>query len=132
MSRKRFPRLGAFESKLIREAFISSVLKLDLRRQKENPVMLLVEIGGILTTISFLISIFSAGEESPFFVGFISLWLWLTVLFSNFAEVSVRGTWKSQGSIPQAVQNQRSRQKAYRSIFQCSFHRSAFLRSPER
>ena len=67
MSRKRYPRLGAFEPKLIREALISSVLKLDLRRQIENPVMLLVEIGGILTTLSFLIGIFSATAESPFF-----------------------------------------------------------------
>jgi K+-transporting ATPase ATPase B chain len=63
MSRKRFPRLGAFEPKLIREALISSVLKLDLRQQKENPVMLLVEIGGILTTISSVIEI--ATQKSP-------------------------------------------------------------------
>ena len=98
MSRKRYPRLGAFEPKLIREALISSVLKLDLRRQIENPVMLLVEIGGILTTISFLIGIFSATAESPFFIGFVSLWLWLTVLFSNFAESLSEGRGKARAA----------------------------------
>ena len=67
MARKQSSRLGAFEPKLIREALISSVLKLDLRRQIENPVMFTVEIGGILTTISFLISIFFSTAESPFF-----------------------------------------------------------------
>jgi potassium-transporting ATPase ATP-binding subunit len=98
MSRKQSSRLGAFEPKLIREALISSVLKLDLRRQIENPVMLLVEIGGILTTISFLISFFSATTESPFFIGFVSFWLWLTVLFSNFAESLSEGRGKARAA----------------------------------
>ena len=98
MPRKQSSRLGAFESKLIREALISSVLKLDLRRQIENPVMLLVEIGGILTTISFIFSVFSAAAESPFFVGSISLWLWLTVLFSNFAESLSEGRGKARAA----------------------------------
>jgi K+-transporting ATPase ATPase B chain len=74
------------------------VLKLDLRRQIENPVMLLVEMGGILTTISFIFSIFSAAAESPFFVGSISLWLWLTVLFSNFAESLSEGRGKARAA----------------------------------
>jgi len=98
MSRKRYPQLGAFEPKLIRESLISSVLKLDLRRQKENPVMLLVEIGGILTTISFLVSFFSATAESSFFIGFVSFWLWLTVLFSNFAESLSEGRGKARAA----------------------------------
>lgn len=98
MARKRYPRLGAFEPKLIREALISAVLKLDLRRQIGNPVMLFVEIGGILTTLSFLISIFSATGESSFFTGFVSLWLWLTVLFSNFAESLSEGRGKARAA----------------------------------
>lgn len=98
MSRKRYPRLGAFEPKLIREALISSLLKLDLRKQKGNPVMLLVEIGGILTTLSFLIGVFSATARSSFFTGFVSLWLWMTVLFSNFAESLSEGRGKARAA----------------------------------
>lgn len=98
MARKRFTQLGAFEPKLIREALISSVLKLDLRRQIENPVMFTVEIGGILTTISFLISIFFSTTESAFFTGSISLCLWLTVLFSNFAESLSEGRGKARAA----------------------------------
>ena len=98
MSRKRYPRLGAFEPKLIREALISSLLKLDLRKQKGNPVMLLVEIGGILTTLSFLIGVFSATAKSSFFTGFVSLWLWMTVLFSNFAESLSEGRGKARAA----------------------------------
>ncbi|HEY3361394.1 MAG TPA: potassium-transporting ATPase subunit KdpB [Methanosarcina sp.] len=96
MSRKRFPRLGAFEPKLIRKALVSSVLKLDLRQQKENPVMLLVEIGGILTTISSVIEI--ATQRSAFFTVFVSFWLWLTVLFSNFAEALSEGRGKARAA----------------------------------
>ncbi len=98
MPRKRYPQLGAFESKLLREALISSVLKLDLRRQVGNPVMLLVEIGGILTTISFVIGIFSATPGSSFFTGFVSFWLWLTVIFSNFAESLSEGRGKARAA----------------------------------
>lgn len=98
MARKRFQQLGAFEPKLLREALISSVLKLDLRRQIENPVMFTVEIGGILTTISFLISSFFSTAESAFFTGSISLWLWLTVLFSNFAESLSEGRGKARAA----------------------------------
>jgi K+-transporting ATPase ATPase B chain len=98
MARKQFSRIGAFEPKLIREALISSVLKLDLRRQIENPVMFTVEIGSILTTISFFISFFSSTSESSFFIGFVSMWLWLTVLFSNFAESLSEGRGKARAA----------------------------------
>ena len=98
MPRTQSSHLGAFDSKLIREALISSVLKLNLRQQIENPVMFTVEIGSILTTISFLISFFSATTESSFFIGFISLWLWLTVLFSNFAEALSEGRGKARAA----------------------------------
>ncbi len=98
MPRKRYPSLGAFESKLLREALISAVLKLDLRQQAGNPVMLLVEIGGILTTISFIISLFSATARTSFFTGFVSFWLWLTVLFSNFAESVSEGRGKARAA----------------------------------
>jgi K+-transporting ATPase ATPase B chain len=60
--------------------------------------MLLVEIGGILTTISFLVSFFSATAESSFFIGFVSFWLWLTVLFSNFAESLSEGRGKARAA----------------------------------
>jgi K+-transporting ATPase ATPase B chain len=98
MARKRFPQLGAFEPKLIHEALISSVLKLNLRRQIENPVMFTVEVGGILTTISFLLSLLFSTAESSFFTGSISLWLWLTVLFSNFAESLSEGRGKARAA----------------------------------
>jgi K+-transporting ATPase ATPase B chain len=63
-----------------------------------NPVMLLVEIGGILTTIGFVIGIFSTASRSSFFTGFVSFWLWLTVIFSNFAESLSEGRGKARAA----------------------------------
>jgi len=98
MARKQSSRISVFEPTLLREALISSFLKLDLRKQIENPVMFTVEVGSILTTIAFIISVFSATSESPFFIGFISFWLWLTVLFSNFAEAVAEGRGKARAA----------------------------------
>jgi K+-transporting ATPase ATPase B chain len=63
-----------------------------------NPVMLLVEIGGILTTIGFVTGIFSTTSRSSFFTGFVSFWLWLTVIFSNFAESLSEGRGKARAA----------------------------------
>ncbi|MDD1677554.1 MAG: potassium-transporting ATPase subunit KdpB [Methanomicrobiales archaeon] len=98
MARKRYPKFRTFEPSLVRSAVWEAVKKLDVRRQKENPVMLLVEIGGVLTTVSFFLSVFSPTTEPPLFTGLISLWLWLTVLFSNFAESLSEGRGKARAA----------------------------------
>lgn len=98
MARKRYPRFRTFEPGLLREAGIDAIKKLDLRRQKANPVMLLVELGSILTTVSFFIGILVPTPEPPLFTGLISLWLWLTVLFSNFAESLSEGRGKARAA----------------------------------
>ncbi|MDD1673163.1 MAG: potassium-transporting ATPase subunit KdpB, partial [Methanomicrobiales archaeon] len=87
-----------FEPRLLQEAALDAVKKLDLRRQKNNPVMLTVEIGGILTTLSFAAGLIFSAAEPPLFTGLISMWLWLTVLFSNFAESVSEGRGKAQAA----------------------------------
>lgn len=97
MVRKRVTPVTAFDPALLQEASWDAIRKLDLRRQIENPVMLSVEIGGILTTLAFLYEIFVIAGESALFTGMVSAWLWLTVIFSNFAEslAEVRGKARS-------------------------------------
>lgn len=71
--------------------------KLDPRWLIKNPVMFTVEIGSAFTTLLFLHSAFSgAGEASAGFILAISLWLWFTVLFGNFAEAMAEGRGKAQ------------------------------------
>jgi K+-transporting ATPase ATPase B chain len=98
VARKRYPDVRALEPGLLTQALLDSLRKLDLRRQKENPVMLLVELGGILTTAVFLAGLAGRSGEPPLFTGLISLWLWLTVLFSNFAESISEGRGRARAA----------------------------------
>ena len=85
-----------FESKIIRRALIDSLVKLNPKNQFRNPVMFVVEVGSILTTLLFVHALFVPGPESPGFILGISFWLWATVLFANFAESVAEGRGKAQ------------------------------------
>lgn len=77
-------------------AFLNSFVKLDPRRMVKNPVMLIVEIGSVMTTGLWVQALFGSGEASPGFIGTISVWLWFTVLFANFSEALAEGRGKAQ------------------------------------
>jgi K+-transporting ATPase ATPase B chain len=85
-----------FEFTLIRQALRDSFSKLSVRHQVKNPVMLVVFMGSVLTTLLFLQALIGQGEASPGFILGISLWLWFTVLFANFAEAMAEGRGKAQ------------------------------------
>ncbi|HLI20348.1 MAG TPA: HAD-IC family P-type ATPase, partial [Stellaceae bacterium] len=92
--------LSLFESKLIVPAIKASLVKLDPRTLVKNPVMFCVEIVSVLTTIFFIRDlIFGTGTvvgTNALFSGQITLWLWFTVLFANFAEAVAEGRGKAQ------------------------------------
>ena len=85
-----------FDSALVRTAIVSSFQKLDPRLQIRNPVMFIVFIGSILTTVLYVQAVVGKGETSAGFILAISLWLWFTVLFANFAEAMAEGRGKAQ------------------------------------
>jgi hypothetical protein len=95
MSRKQ---LALLEPSLVRQALLDAVKKLSPRVQWHNPVMFIVWIGSVLTT---LLAIAMAGGElagNALFTAAISLWLWFTVLFANFAEALAEGRSKAQAN----------------------------------
>ena len=85
-----------FNSAITRRAIVESFKKLDPRIQFRNPVMFVVYIGSILTNGLFIQALFGHGEASTGFILAISLWLWFTVLFANFAEAMAEGRGKAQ------------------------------------
>ena len=87
-----------FESALVKRAIADSFRKLNPRRQIKNPVMFVVFIGSIVTSILWLQALFGKGkgEAPPMFILSISIWLWFTVLFANFAEAMAEGRGKAQ------------------------------------
>src|SRR5579859_7573321 len=85
-----------FEPAIVRRAVVDSFRKLDPRHQVRNPVMFVVEVGSVLTTGLFVQAVVGHGEAPPGFILAISLWLWFTVLFANFAEAMAEGRGKAQ------------------------------------
>lgn len=86
-----------------KEAFYASFRKLAPQIQVKNPVMLVVYIGAILTTILYMLTFIGIADSQPWFIFAIALILWLTLLFANFAESIAEGRGKAQAeSLKQA------------------------------
>jgi potassium-transporting ATPase ATP-binding subunit len=80
-----------WDAKIIRRALVDALVKLDPRTMMKNPVMFVVEVGSVVTTLLLL-----RKTESFAFNLQITLWLWFTVLFANFAEAMAEGRGKAQ------------------------------------
>src|SRR5882724_5778572 len=85
-----------FDAPIVRRAIVRSFWKLDPRHQIKNPVMFVVEVGSVLTTALFLQSLVGQGEAPAGFILAVSLWLWFTVVFANFAEAMAEGRGAAQ------------------------------------
>ena len=85
-----------FDGPIVRRAIGDAFKKLDPRHQVKNPVMFVVEVGSVFTSALFVQSLWGQGEERPGFILGISVWLWFTVLFANFAEAMAEGRGKAQ------------------------------------
>ncbi|WP_323143759.1 potassium-transporting ATPase subunit KdpB [Massilia phyllosphaerae] len=96
-------KVSMFDPKLAGPAVIDSFRKLDPRKQWRSPVMFVVYVGSIITTLLWLDALRGNGEASAGFVFSISLWLWFTVLFANFAESLAEGRSKAQAAALRAL-----------------------------
>jgi K+-transporting ATPase ATPase B chain len=97
MSEHSGPKVPAADQyALYRRAIIDSFVKLDPRTLYHNVVMFTVEIGSVLTTLLWIQALLGHGEAPAGFIGAVSVWLWFTVLFANFAEALAEGRGKAQ------------------------------------
>ncbi|MBL8133537.1 MAG: potassium-transporting ATPase subunit KdpB [Anaerolineae bacterium] len=85
-----------FERAILQRALIDAFRKLDPRQQVRNPVMFVVLVGAVLTTLIIVRDAFSGRSADAGFNVQIALWLWFTVLFANFAEAMAEGRGKAQ------------------------------------
>ena len=95
MSRKQ---LALLEPTLVRQALLDAVKKLSPMVQWRNPVMFIVWVGSLLTTLLAIAMAGGALTGSATFTAAISIWLWFTVLFANFAEAMAEGRSKAQAN----------------------------------
>jgi len=87
--------ISIWDPKIIRQALAGAVTKLDPRKMIKNPVMFVVEVGAVFLTVRMLANMFSPSVVTGFELQ-ITLWLWFTVLFANFAEAMAEGRGKAQ------------------------------------
>jgi K+-transporting ATPase ATPase B chain len=84
-----------FQPTIVRRAAVDALRKLDPRLMAKNPVMFIVEVGSILTTLLLVLNVVHHNKDFGFNLQ-ITLWLWFTVLFANFAEAMAEGRGKAQ------------------------------------
>jgi len=103
--------VSLFGRDIVRRALLDSLVKLDPRVQVRNPVMFVVEIGALITTIAWLIQVFGGkplggGSEPAWFTATVAIWLWLTVVFANMAEAFAEGRGRAQADTLRAMREE--------------------------
>jgi K+-transporting ATPase ATPase B chain len=91
-------RLTLFDTALVGPALVDAFKKLGVRTQWRSPVMFVVYVGSIITSLLYVQALFGTGEAPPGFILATAIWLWFTVLFANFAEALAEGRSKAQAA----------------------------------
>jgi potassium-transporting ATPase ATP-binding subunit len=107
--------------KMFRRAFIESFLKLSPRWMVRNPVMFVVEVGSLLTTVLWIQALGGNGEAPAWYIGSVSLWLWFTVLFANFSEAIAEGRGKAQADALRRARKDISTKKLHEPRYGSAF-----------
>jgi K+-transporting ATPase ATPase B chain len=94
---ERARQISIWDPRIVRPAIVDSFRKLDPRIQVKNPVMFIVEVGSLITTVIWLRELLTRSGD-PLFTGQVAFWLWFTVLFANFAEAMAEGRGKAQAA----------------------------------
>ena len=118
--------LTLFDPVLVIPAIKASFAKLSPRVQWRNPVMFVVYIGSILTTLLGLQALQGKGEASAGFIFAVAIWLWFTVLFANFAEALAEGRSKAQAASLRSLKKS-TWAKKYKESAGKAFHGMAWL-----
>src|SRR3954470_23451264 len=84
------------DASIMRRAVVDSFTKLNPRHMMRNPVMFVVEVGSVLTTVLFFTNLSSTSADENVFAALVAAFLWFTVLFANFAEAVAEGRGKAQ------------------------------------
>jgi K+-transporting ATPase ATPase B chain len=93
---ERVQKRPLFDPPIVKRAIKDAFIKMDPRQVARNPVMFVVEVGSALTTCFILRDVLRGQTAHVLFTGQITLWLWFTVLFANFAEAMAEGRGKAQ------------------------------------
>ncbi|HYV47167.1 MAG TPA: potassium-transporting ATPase subunit KdpB [Myxococcaceae bacterium] len=109
-------QLSLFDPTILGPAVKESFRKLTPRHVAKNPVMFVVEVGSVLTTLCWVRDLFAARPAAPlWFTGAVTLWLWFTVVFANFAEAIAEGRGKAQADTLRKMRKETSARRLVNS-----------------
>ncbi|WP_027014171.1 potassium-transporting ATPase subunit KdpB [Comamonas composti] len=121
---------SVFDAALLGQALCDALARLSPRAQWRNPVMFVVYLGALFTSLLWLMALAGESEAGPGFILAIALWLWFTVLFANFAEALAEGRSRAQAaslrSMKRSTMARKLEQPGYQS--RCSSVSSSDLR----
>jgi K+-transporting ATPase ATPase B chain len=100
------PGVSLFAPKIVRRAARDALVKTNPRHQVRNPVMFVVLVGSVWTTVLFVRDLGTATTSDSVFTGLVAAWLWFTVLFANFAEAVAEGRGKAQADTLRKTRSQ--------------------------
>jgi K+-transporting ATPase ATPase B chain len=102
--------VSVFRGDIAKRAVLDSLVKLDPRVQVRNPVMFVVEIGAVVTSVTWLAQVFGGnllgGHDPAWYTFTIAVWLWLTVVFANLAEAFAEGRGRAQADTLRSMRQQ--------------------------
>ncbi|WP_158788985.1 potassium-transporting ATPase subunit KdpB [Granulicella sp. L46] len=107
-------RRSLFDSAIVRRAAVDALVKLAPKTMMKNPVMFVVEVGSVLTTVLLIYDRFTGHGHFSFDLQ-ITLWLWFTVLFANFAEAMAEGRGKAQADALRLAKSETTAYKVSKS-----------------
>lgn len=98
MTKRPRKSISLFNGNILRRAILESLGKLSPHAMVKNPVMFIVEVGSVVTTLLFIRDMLASGHASVplWFTAAVSVWLWFTVIFANFAEAVAEGRGRAQ------------------------------------
>ncbi|CAB5692368.1 Potassium-transporting ATPase B chain [Delftia tsuruhatensis] len=120
MSRKT--SLSLFDPSLVRDALRDAFCKLAPSAQWRNPVMFVVYLGAIFTSLLWAQALAGEGEAPADFILAIALWLWFTVLFANFAEALAEGRSRAQAASLRSMKRSTMAKKMEQPTYQSRWH----------
>jgi K+-transporting ATPase ATPase B chain len=102
-------------------AIPDAIIKLNPRHMVRNPVMFVVEVGSLLTTLLWVQALFGKGEAPAAFIGPVALWLWFTVLFANYSEAVAEGRGKAQAEALRKTRRETQAKKLHHASHDASY-----------
>ena len=115
--------LKTLSAPILQRAALESFVKLDPRVQWKNPVMFVVLVGSVLTTLLWIQNAFvgASGKETAGFILHVTLWLWFTVVFANFADSVAEGRGKAQAAALRGTRREVMAKKITRPEYQQNY-----------